>query len=132
MIVPDPRNILLCLGWYESKGIHAYSEDNRVYIIIGSEMSCDEHHIEVSLDEIARRAQEQEVCLDTPRKCRVRQDILDEGLLIAVIPPVGPDIKHIGKGEYPYRWRNDGELIDVLVDGAWYLAHSIDFEFDTP
>lgn len=131
MIAPDPRNILLCLGWYESKGIHAYSEDNRVYIIIGSEMSCDEHHIEVSLDEIARRAQEQEVCLNTHRKCRVRQDILDEGSLIGVVPLVGTDMKHIGKGEYSYRWRNDNELFEILVDGAWYLADSVDFEFDT-
>jgi hypothetical protein len=132
MIVPDPINILLCLEWYQSKGIHAYPRKDRIYIIIGSEMSCDEHHIEVSLDEILRRAKEQEVCLNTPRICRVRQDIIDEGLLIAVVPldGIGTDIKHIGEGEYPYRWR-DG-LIEVLVDKAWYLADSVDFEFDTP
>lgn len=131
MIVPDPRNILLCLGWYESKGIHAYSENDRVYIIIGSEMSCDEHHIEVSLDEILRRAKEQEVCLNTPRTCRVRQDILDEGSLIGVVPLVGTDMKHIGKGEYSYRWRDGNRMFEILVDGAWYLADSVDFEFDT-
>ena len=132
MIVPDPRNILLCLGWYESKGIHAYSSDDRVYIIIGSEMSCDEHHIEVSLDEILRRAKEQEVCLNTPQICRVRQDIIDAGLLIGVVPLVGTDIKHIGKGEYPYRWRDGNRLFEILIDEAWYLADSVDFEFDTP
>ena len=132
MIVPDPFNILLCLEWYQSKGIHAYPIGDRVYIIIGSEMSCDEHHIEVSLDEILRRAKEQEVCLNTPRICRVRQDILDEGLRVCVVPLVGADIKDIGKGEYPYRWRDDGVLFEILVDEAWYLAASVDFEFDTP
>ncbi len=132
MIVPDPFNILLCLEWYQSKGIHAYPRNDRVYIIIGSEMSCDEHHIEVSPDEILRRAKEQKVCLNTPRKCRVRQDIIDERLLIGIVPVVGTDIKHIGEGEYPYRWREDGILFEILVDNAWYLVDPVDFEFDTP
>jgi hypothetical protein len=59
MIAPDPHNILLCLEWYERKGIPAYSDNERVYITIGSEMSCDEIHVEVSLDEIGWRASEQ-------------------------------------------------------------------------
>jgi hypothetical protein len=61
MITLDPRNIALCLAWYESKGIPAYEDGGCVYIIVGSEMSCDEHHIEVSLAEIEGRALEQEV-----------------------------------------------------------------------
>lgn len=55
-------------------------------------------------------------------ECSVRQDLIDAGIFV----PVGDSF--IEKGTYQYRYNN--EDFQVLVNGEWLNAESIDFTFE--
>lgn len=56
--------------------------------------------------------------------CVVRQSILDKGQSV----PVGKD--YYGEPDsLEYRWVNDDEYFQVLHEGIWQNAESIDWEF---
>lgn len=56
--------------------------------------------------------------------CTVRQDLIDACISV----PVG-DI-YIEKGTYQYRWINE-DVFQILLNGKWLNANSIDFNFGT-
>ncbi len=56
------------------------------------------------------------------KKCRIRRDILSEGLSV----PVGRDYVN-SPGLFHYRWHGDSFMI--LLNEKWEDAQSVDFEF---
>ena len=58
----------------------------------------------------------------TLKMCKIRPDLVNEGISI----PVGKT--HIESGEYPYRLLSNDKF-QILLNGRWTCANSIDFTF---
>ena len=61
--------------------------------------------------------------------CQVRKDLIEQGLC----PPVGDNMYAPPNDTiYEYRWLELGEeeFFQILFNGAWVSATSIDFEFE--
>lgn len=74
--------------------------------------------------------------MNNTNKCRVRPYLINAGLSVPLTRYEGDEERTFyfkGGGPVEYRWVNEGtdhERFEVLVNGVWYDAYSIDFDFE--